>query len=176
MPGCVASLYAERESAVRRTFPLWVTVPSLVLVCVAARSLKAQEPAEPMAVAEPLSYSVVYSDSLGLSHFADRQVDFELVEYAPPAPPISVSEVTEADGLVYISSPAGWFGDWHPAPRRQMIFCLSGTMEVEVSDGEILRFGPGAVILVEDTSGQGHITRVVGEERAYLAAVPIPDP
>jgi len=159
---------------VSNTYRRWATVTLLVLVCILARSLQAQEPAEPIAVAEPLTYTVVYSDSLGLSHFADHQVDFELVDYAPPAPPISVSEVTEADGLVYISSPVGWFGDWHPAPRRQMIFFLSGTVEVEVSDGAIRSFGPGAVILVEDTSGQGHVTRVVGEDRAYLVAVPIP--
>jgi quercetin dioxygenase-like cupin family protein len=45
-----------------------------------------------------------------------------------------------------------------------MIFCLSGEIEAEVSDGEVRRFGPGAVILLEDTSGPGHITRVVGED------------
>ncbi len=154
-------------------FPKWPTIISLALVCVISHSLRAQEPAEPMRIAEPLTNTVVYSDSLGLSHFDDQRIDFGLVDYAPPAPPISVSEMTEADGLVFLSSPAGWFGDWHPAPRRQLIFCLSGTLEVEVSDGEVRRFGPGAVILLEDTSGQGHITRVVGEDRAYLVAVPI---
>ena len=160
----------------RNPYARWATVMALALVCILARSLKAQEPSESIAVAEPLTYTVVYSDSLGLSHFADRHIDFELVDYAPPAPPISVSEVTEADGLVFISSPGGWYGDWHPAPRRQMIFCLSGKLEVEVSDGEVRRFGPGAVILVEDTSGQGHVTRVVGEDRAYLLAAPTPRP
>ena len=54
----------------------------------------------------------------------------------------------------------------------QFIFVLQGNLEVEVSDGETRQFGAGAVILVEDTSGQGHITRVAGEERAYLVAVP----
>jgi len=158
------------------TFPRWPTIISLALVCVVAHSLKAQEPSAPIAVAGSLTYTVVFADSLGLSHFADHQIEFGLVDFAPPAPPISVSEVTEADGLVFISSPAGWFGDWHPAPRRQLIFCLSGTMEVEVSEGEVRRFGPGAVILVEDTSGQGHITHIVGEDRAYLVAVPILEP
>jgi hypothetical protein len=55
------------------------------------------------------------------------------------------------------------------------MFCLSGELEVEVSDGEIRRFGPGSVILVEDTSGKGHVSRVVGEVRGYMAAMPVRD-
>jgi len=130
---------------------------------------------ESITVAEPLTYAVVYSDSAGLSHFADREIDFELIDYAPPAPPISVSQATPAENVVYLSSPAGWTGDWHPAPHRQMIFCLSGQIEVEVSDGEIRTFGPGDLVLVDDTTGRGHITRVVGGDRVYLAATPVPD-
>jgi predicted ester cyclase/quercetin dioxygenase-like cupin family protein len=130
---------------------------------------------ESIPVAGPLAQAVVYSDSAGLSHFADRQIDFSLIDYAPPAPPVSVSQATPAENIVYLSSPAGWTGDWHTAPRRQVIFCLAGRMEVEVSDGEVRTFGPGAVLLVEDTSGRGHITRVVGRDRAYLAAVPFPE-
>ncbi len=38
------------------------------------------------------------------------------------------------------------------------------------------RFGPGSVLVLEDTTGQGHVSRVVGDERAYIAAVPITDP
>ncbi len=153
----------------------WPGVWLLGLALVTTPPLIAQDTHEAIAVAEPLTYAVVYSDSAGQSHFADRQVDFKLIDYAPPAPPISVSQPTPADGIAYLSSPAGWTGDWHPAPRRQMILCLSGEVEVEVSDGEIRTFGPGALLLVEDTIGSGHITRVVGRDRAYLAAVPFPD-
>jgi hypothetical protein len=49
--------------------------------------------------------------------------------------------------------------DWHTAPRRQFILQLTGGTEREVSDGEVRRFGPGTIILVEDTTGKGHITR-----------------
>jgi quercetin dioxygenase-like cupin family protein len=79
------------------------------------------------------------------------------------------------EGFAIISSPSGWFGDWHPAPRKQYMFCLSGELEVEVSDGEIRRFNPGSVILLEDTSGKGHVSRVVGEGRGYMAAMPVKD-
>ena len=72
-----------------------------------------------------------------------------------------------------MSSPPGWHGDWHPAPQRQWIIILSGELEVEVSDGEIRIFGPGSVVLVEDTFGKGHVSRVVSRERVYCVVVPL---
>lgn len=154
------------------------TVSSSALVVAASISIpaslaQAQEPADTIQVAEPLPYVRVYADSTGASHFSDGQIELRLADYAPPAPPISISTVTPVDGVVFLSSPIGWFGDFHPAPRRQFIFFLSGELEVEVSDGERRRFGPGSVLVVEDTTGQGHVSRVVGDERAYIVAVPI---
>jgi hypothetical protein len=126
-----------------------------------------------MKAADPLIYVRIYADADGASHFADESVPFELKDYAPPAAPMSVSQLFGAQNLAFISSPAGYHGDWHPAPTRQFIFVLSGEIEVEVSDGETRRLGPGAVCFVEDTAGRGHLTRVVGSERSYVAAVPV---
>ncbi len=124
-------------------------------------------------VAEPMKYARLYSDSTGASHFADEGLTFTLADFAPPAPPISVSDTVESGGVAFISSPAGWMGDWHPAPQRQYWICLAGQLEVEVSDGEVRTFEPGAVVLVEDTWGKGHVSRVVGEERCYAVVVPL---
>ena len=52
---------------------------------------------------------------------------------------------------------------------------LAGEIEVEASDGEVRRFGPGSVTLVEDTTGKGHRSRVVGDTTALLAVVQLPD-
>jgi quercetin dioxygenase-like cupin family protein len=52
----------------------------------------------------------------------------------------------------------------HNAPRRQLILPLSGQVEIEVGTGERRRVRPGQLILVEDTTGAGHITRAVGDE------------
>ena len=35
------------------------------------------------------------------------------------------------------------------------------------------RVGPGDVLLAEDLTGQGHITRVVGTEPRFYAVVPL---
>lgn len=51
----------------------------------------------------------------------------------------------------------------HNAPRRQLIVPLSGAVEIEVSTGERRTISPGQIILVEDTTGKGHITRAADD-------------
>jgi hypothetical protein len=135
----------------------------------------AENGAESIEAAKPLSYVRIYSDTEGESHFEDSEFPFKLVDFAPPAPPISVTEPIAADSVTMISSPAGWHGDWHPAPRRQLMFVLAGELEVRASDGGVRRFRPGDVLLVEDTFGKGHVSTVVGNERCYMANVVLSD-
>ena len=63
-----------------------------------------------------------------------------------------------------------YFRDWDTTsrPRRLNIF-LRGTAEIEASGGEIRQFGPGDVILAEDHTGQGHLSRAVeGQSRVSV--------
>lgn len=136
-------------------------------------SLHAEEALIEMEVSQPLAYVKIYSDSSGESHFANEEVSFKLVDFSPPAPPLSVSDPWSADGVVILSTHPGWHGDWHPAPRRQLLFGLKGEIEVEVSDGEVRRFGAGSIVLLEDTFGKGHRTRFVSDERGFIVAVPL---
>ncbi len=39
---------------------------------------------------------------------------------------------------------------------------LSGESEVELDGGRKIRLGPGNILLAEDTTGQGHISRAIG--------------
>ena len=80
-----------------------------------------------------------------------------------------------AKSIVFSTWPPGQFIDWHPAPRRQYVILLSGQLEIGLGDGTVRRFGPGDARLVEDTSGQGHTTRVVGDEPTVTAVIPLAD-
>ena len=75
--------------------------------------------------------------------------------------------------ITFRVAPVGYVLDWHCAPRRQYSISLSGTAEIEVGDGTVARVGPGDVVLAEDLTGQGHITRVVGDQPRFYAIVPL---
>jgi quercetin dioxygenase-like cupin family protein len=79
----------------------------------------------------------------------------------------------KAVGIQFRSTEPGNFLDWHPAPRRQFVITLSGEVEIGLGDGTVHRFGPGHVNLAEDLSGQGHTTRVVGDQPRVTAVIPL---
>ena len=86
-------------------------------------------------------------------------------------PPFFVSELAPASQCGFLKLPAGWVGDTHPSPIRMWVFFLSGEMEFEASDGEKRKCVPGTALLLEDTTGDGHKSRVVGDANALLAVV-----
>jgi quercetin dioxygenase-like cupin family protein len=116
----------------------------------------------------------VYSGADGQSHVAELElslkpfVDVEGAHGQSSAP-------HAASGIVFRVAPAGYVLDWHCAPRRQHSISLSGTAEIEVGDGTVVRVEPGDVVLAEDLTGRGHVTRVVGSEPRCYAIVPLTD-
>ncbi|MCI0480397.1 MAG: hypothetical protein L0213_02270 [Candidatus Dadabacteria bacterium] len=69
----------------------------------------------------------------------------------------------------------GTFLDWHPAPRRQIVIILSGRLEHGFRDGSRHTFRAGDVRVLTDTAGEGHTTRVLGDEAVLVAVVPLAD-
>jgi hypothetical protein len=122
-----------------------------------------------------MEYKRLYSDEQGDSHFEDCEVEFKSVDFAPPAPPLDISSFGLAEECFLLRGKPGWQRDWHPAPFRQLHFYLSGEVEVETSDGRIGRASAGDIALVEDTSGKGHKSRVVGSSDVLIAAVKLTD-
>jgi quercetin dioxygenase-like cupin family protein len=105
----------------------------------------------------------IVSEDGGPSRFEDVDVELEDAGYAPPAPPFRVSEPVPSTAMLLATLPMGYESDWHPSPARQWFLQLSGELEVQTGDGEVRRLRPGTAVLVEDVTGPGHRTRVVGE-------------
>ncbi len=112
---------------------------------------------------------------------ADGQSHIESVDL--PLQPFTDTEGAHGEGtplqhtagIIFRVSPPGYLLSWHCAPRRQYSITLAGEAEVEVGDGTVTRIGPGDVLLAEDLTGQGHITRVVGDQPRFYAVVPLAD-
>jgi uncharacterized cupin superfamily protein len=101
----------------------------------------------------------LYTGTDGKSHFED--VDIPLNEYQSGE---QQSESINATGIVLRETSGQLDMDWHNAPRRQFVITLAGEGEITVGDGTSRRFGPGDIMLAEDTTGQGHITRGVNNQ------------
>jgi hypothetical protein len=118
-------------------------------------------------------YVRFFSDADGESHIDRPDVRFEASVFAPPAPSLGVSAGETASRCLFLNLPAGWTGELHVTPVRQWLFCLSGEVRFETTDGEVFVALPGAAILLEDTHGRGHRSWVPAAESAILAAVQI---
>jgi hypothetical protein len=102
-------------------------------------------------------------------------MELDPVDFAGTRVPIDLSAPVDADRVIFASFPAGWVGERHTAPRRQFFVQLTGVIEVEGADGATTRTGPGEVTLVEDITGSGHITRIIGDSPVTGAFVQLPD-
>jgi quercetin dioxygenase-like cupin family protein len=113
----------------------------------------------------------IVSDGGGPSRFEDVDVPLAAAGYAPPAPPFEVSAPIPSAAMLLTTLPVGYESDWHPSPARQWFLQLSGELEVETGDGQVRRLTAGGAVLVEDVTGPGHRTRVVGDAPVRAAFV-----
>lgn len=79
----------------------------------------------------------------------------------------------KASGGRFMRWPRGYVWDWHNASERQYVITISGRSEVEVADGRKFVLKPGDVVLAEDVTGKGHITRSIGAEDLVLLLIPV---
>src|SRR5262245_3098500 len=114
----------------------------------------------------------VYSGTDGKSHLAEVPLDMKPFSDVEGAHGEGTAAQT-AHSISFRVSRPGYELSWHCAPRRQYSISLSGQVEIEVGDGTKARVGPGDIVLAEDLTGQGHITRVVGSQPRYYALVPL---
>ena len=118
-----------------------------------------------------IDYLRIYSDSDGCSHFEEKRIVFESKDYAPPAPHLYTSFTKSADNFIFLELPVDWYGDWHPTPVRQWLILMTGACEFEAGDGEKNIRKAGEVVLLDDTIGKGHQTRVLGDVAVQIAAI-----
>src|ERR1039457_1966960 len=93
--------------------------------------------------------------------------------FVPRADGIGQSRLVKASGFFYLKLPAGHVQEWQPAPRRQYVIGVSGRGEIELADGKKIPMEPGSVILAEDLTGKGHLSRCLGPQDCIVAEVPL---
>jgi len=96
----------------------------------------------------------VYSGEDGESHFED--VEVALIDRGRIG---AISKLEGATGIVFRETQADYDLGFHNAPRRQYVINLDAAVELEVGDGTRRVLQPGDVLLAEDLTGRGHISR-----------------
>ena len=120
------------------------------------------------------TYVRVYTGEDGQSHIEEFEPDFKAFVDTEGAHGDG-TPLEGATGITIRRNPPGYFLDFHCAPRRQYAITIAGEVEIGIGDGTVRRLGPGAVLLAEDLTGQGHTTRVVGTEDRITVMVPLAD-
>ena len=118
-----------------------------------------------------IEYLRIFADEEGCSHFETKRVDLEAKDYAPPAPSLNTSNMEAADKSVFLELPIGWYGDWHPTPVRQWLILMTGMCEFEAGDAERITCKAGDVVMLDDLTGKGHQTKVLGDESVRIVAI-----
>ena len=110
----------------------------------------------------------LYADANGTSHWRDIEIDW--VEQRRGS---KLSKKLPATGVIFRETEAEHNIDWHPAPRRQYIVNLDAGVKITASDGESRFIRAGEVILVEDTTGKGHLSKAVSGQIRHSIFIPI---
>jgi hypothetical protein len=109
----------------------------------------------------------IFTGDDGQSHFEELDLELAISEAGAMSTKIPIESMFFRDTTD--AGPEVW--DFHVAPRRQFAIHVVGRTEIEVGGGEKRTFGPGDVLLADDQTGQGHISREVEGPRFQVFAV-----
>lgn len=118
-----------------------------------------------------MKYARTYSTPEGGSRFEDVEVELAPVAFVPGNPPLDLAAPRTATVAQFAVLAPGWDGSWHPTPRRQYAVTLAGEWEITTTDGEVRRFPPGGLVLLDDATGRGHNTRVASASPVAILLV-----
>jgi hypothetical protein len=110
----------------------------------------------------------LYVDTKGETHFRDIEVEWKNEGRGG-----KTSATFPATGIIFRETPGSYDYEWHPAPRRQYIINLDAGVKITASDGESRVIGTGEIILVEDTTGKGHLSQHVEGKIRHSVFIPV---
>lgn len=116
-----------------------------------------------------MKYVRLYTGTDGESHMEDVDVGLE-----DSGRGTDVSDELGAASFNFAAFRDDYAFEAHTAPRRRLIALLSGSIEIETSDGEVRTLGPGSLLLAEDTMGKGHKSRAIGTGERLALYIQLP--
>jgi mannose-6-phosphate isomerase-like protein (cupin superfamily) len=112
----------------------------------------------------------LYTGTDGQSHAEDIEVAWRPATLRAE---LSESESVRVTGAQFLRWPRGFVWEGHPASKRQYVIIVSGRGEVDLVGGKKVPLAPGRILLAEDVTGKGHITRVGADDDLVMLLVPL---
>jgi len=118
----------------------------------------------------PTTITRLYTGADGQSHAEDIAVALGPAKLRAE---LAESASVNVTGARFLRWPRGFVWADHPASRRQYVIIISGRGEVDVAGGKKVQLAPGRVLLADDVTGKGHITRIGPDEDLVMLLVPL---
>ena len=112
----------------------------------------------------------IYSGDDGQSHIEFMPMDLQPFLDIEGAHGVGTM-IENAKSIEFRTTTPSYDHGWHNAPRRQYVILLQGRAEIEIGDGSKVIASAGDVLLAEDLTGQGHMTRVADEGESFSYAI-----
>jgi mannose-6-phosphate isomerase-like protein (cupin superfamily) len=113
---------------------------------------------------KPYSMRLLYTGPDGLAYVKNIEV---------AARPNGVVDLLPNSGIEIHRTQPGFSIGWHVETRRQYVITLSGRGEIDIAGGKKIILNPGSILLVENGTGKGHKTRVLGDKPWVALWVPL---
>ena len=118
-------------------------------------------------------YARLFADEGGMPRIEDLDIELFPGLAVPPAESLHTAPFLMPEGPTFC---VGALPDWggsepHPAPRRMIFMTVRGEYEVATAEGTTRRFPAGSVLLIEDTTGNGHSTKITSAEECIVLAI-----
>ena len=119
-------------------------------------------------------YVRLYTDRNGETHFEDIEVPLSPQDFTPEAVPFNMAKFFPVSSTFWLGGPGEWTGDVpRPAERRLILCTVEGEYQITASDGDVRCFPAGSVLLLDDTTGKGHVTSINNKRGALVFAMSI---
>ncbi len=102
----------------------------------------------------------IVSDKEGTTSFID--VEIPLLDSGDIG---KLSKSFPVKKIIFRETEEDYDYNWHNAPEKQFVIMLEGGVEIQTGNGEKRVFQGGDIILVEDTTGKGHISRAFKNQK-----------
>ena len=114
-----------------------------------------------------MNITEVYADEAGHSHFKDTKISLTFTGADG-----FLSELLHAKGIILRETDGNYFYEGC-VTQPQYVVILQGSVEIKVSSGTKRIFKTGDILLMNDTTGYGHISKAVRKKSRKSLFIPI---